>query len=52
MHNSKDKNKIFVGSRLYLRHTALLEYLENDSSTTKKLLQFVAEDHKLRSINC
>lgn len=51
MHNSKDKDKIFVGSRLYLRHTVLLEYLENYSSTTKKLLQFVAEDY-VRSLNC
>lgn len=51
MLNSKDKDKIFVGSRLYLRHTALLEYLENYSYTTKNLLQFVPEDH-IRSLNC
>lgn len=51
MLNSKDKDKIFVDSRLYLRHTALLEYLENYSSTTKNLLQFVPEDH-IRSLNC
>lgn len=49
--NSKDKDKIFVGSRLYLRHTALLKYLEDYLSTTKNLLQFVAEDH-IRSLNC